>query len=173
MAAPLQPLHHRTPANRRKSNAVDNNPVATMHKRDVAPTFHARGHEFDRRRVVLAQKFHGPVRKDDSEAPSRASWVLLEQLDLVGRMPPLPYRAEIQPARTTTNHGNAHWPLSHDGPSGTARLRDSLGARAKAQASPARPDRKRKRGCIRLQWPRARQGASSAQRKCPLAPSHL
>src|SRR6516164_4060235 len=89
-----------------------------MNHGDIAPTLHVRRNEVDRSGVVLAQKLQGAGRKNHAKAPSRVGWVLLEQLDLIARMPAFPQRGEIEPARSTTNHGNAHWPMLHGGPSG-------------------------------------------------------
>src|SRR5215475_7481047 len=91
-----------------------------MNHGDIAPTFHVRRNDVDCYRVVLAQKFQGAVRKNHAKAPSGVGWALLEQLDLVAGMPAFPHRGEIEPARTTANHGNAHWPMLHGAPSGRA-----------------------------------------------------
>src|SRR5215468_8764183 len=91
-----------------------------MNHGDIAPTFHVRRNEVDRNRVVFAQKLQGAIGKNHAEAPCCVGRTLLEQLDLVARMPTFPHRGEIEPTRSTANHGNAHWPMSHGGFSGRA-----------------------------------------------------
>jgi hypothetical protein len=91
----LQELQKFEATDGRKADAVDDDPLTTMHKRDVTPGFHMWRNQIDRARVVLAQEFQRPFREDNAEAPRGVGRILLEELDPVARVSCLPQRGEI------------------------------------------------------------------------------
>jgi hypothetical protein len=81
-------------------------PLAAVDERDVLPGFHPGLDQVGGLGIVRAQEVEGAVGEHDAEAEGRAGRVLLEDLDLALRLPPLPQIGEVEPGRAAAEDGD-------------------------------------------------------------------